>query len=297
MGDPVSHSGSPAMHNAAFRAVGRDACYLAFGVPDKDVPTVVRGFQAAGVVGLNVTVPHKEQALALADRATDRARAVGAANVLAFREDGILADNTDGEGFLRALGAAGVDLAQKTVLMLGAGGAARAVAAACATGGAGRLVVANRSLARGEALLAQVPLGATAGILCPLDSVQEWLPHAQAIIQATSLGLKDDDPLPLPLELWPEIEPGTVVMDLLYKRGGTPFVHQAAAQGLTALDGRSMLVWQAALSWEVWFGEMGPVQVMAEALDRWLDGDDGGDAGPSGEVGQAGHGGGAGREK
>lgn len=280
------------MHNAAFRAVGRDACYLAFGVPEQDVLAVVRGFQAAGVVGLNVTVPHKEQALALADQATARAQAVGAANVLAFRKDGILADNTDGDGFLRALAAAGVNLAGKTVLMLGAGGAARAVAAACAAGGASRLVVANRSPARGEALLAQVPLGATAGILTPLASVEEWLPHAQVIIQATSLGLKDDDPLPLPPELWSKIEPGTVAMDLLYKRGGTPFVHQAAAQGLTALDGRAMLVWQAALSWEVWFGEMGPAEVMAEALDRFLAGDDD----PAGVDDPAGSGGGTPRE-
>lgn len=268
LGEPVAHSGSPAMHNAAFRALDLDACYLAFDLPAGNVAKAVRGFQAAGALGFNVTVPHKEQALTLAHRVTPRAQATGAANVLSFRDGEILADNTDGEGFLRAVQAAGLDLTGRTVLMIGAGGAARAVAVACANGGAGRLVIVNRTAARTEALLAQVPLGGTVGILAHPADLHRWLPRAHLIIQATSLGLQDDDPLPLPD--WEGVRPDAVAFDLLYKAEGTPFLHKAQKLGLRSLDGRAMLVWQAALSWEVWFDELGPVDIMAAALEQWL---------------------------
>lgn len=269
LGNPVAHSGSPAMHNAAFRAVGRDACYLAFHVDERDVAAAINGLQAIGVAGLNVTVPHKEQALSLADRVTPRAEAAGAANVLAFKDGIIVADNTDGAGFLRALTAAGVEVDGRAVLLIGAGGAARAVAAACAAAGATQLVVANRSPARAEALLSQVPLAGAVGVACPLTAVGHWLPKAQLVIQATSLGLKPGDPVPW--SDWAGARPGTTVVDLLYKAGGTPFMHRVRDRGLTVLDGRGMLVWQAALAWDLWFGQLGPAAVMAAALDRWLD--------------------------
>ena len=268
LGAPVAHSGSPAMHNAAFAATGRDARYLAFHVEAADFATAVRGLAALGAIGANVTVPHKERALAVAATATARAQRAGAANVLSFRDGRILADNTDGEGFVRALQEAGHELAGRALLLLGAGGAARAVVTACLDAGARVVYVANRSPDRAAELARACDAQGRRVIPVAWQDRERCLAEVDAVVNATSLGLKPDDPSPL--AGWSSARPGTLAVDLIYARHETAFLAQARGHGLSVLDGRGMLVWQAALSWQCWFGEMGPVDVMADALDRFL---------------------------
>lgn len=278
LGAPVAHSGSPAMHNAAFAAEGIDARYFAFHVEPEAFETAVRGLQALGAIGVNVTVPHKAAALAVADVAGKRAQEAGAANVLTFAADGrILADNTDGIGFIRSLDEAGIALRGRRVLMVGAGGAARAVALACLEEDAAALWVANRTPGKAEALIAQLTavLGdAAAGRLRALSldpgEMTEALPQADVLINATSLGLKPGDPSPLSVEQC-RLAQDAVAIDLIYAREPTVFLKAAAAAGLTTIDGSGMLVWQAALSWQNWFNRTGPVAVMRAALRNWLE--------------------------
>lgn len=268
LGDPVAHSGSPAMHNAAFAAAGVDAVYLAFCVRAADLPAAVAGLRALGAVGANVTVPHKEAALALADRAEPTARRAGAANVLAFTPEGIVAANTDVPGFLAALEEAGETLRGRRVAVVGAGGAARAVALAALEAGARQVAVLARrpeqALALCRALadprLVPHPWGAGPGAALP--------PGVEVVVHCTPLGLRPGDPLPV-AGLEP-VAAGGVVVDLIYNPPDTPLLAAARAAGLRAVGGAGMLVWQAALSWEHWFGRRGPVEVMREALARWL---------------------------
>lgn len=271
LGDPVAHSGSPAMHNAAFKATGRNIKYLAFQVPSLQLPKAIRGLAALGAVGANVTVPHKEQALLLADDATERAHRIGAANVLTFRDGQVLADNTDGIGFIASVQQAGGTVAGRTVMVIGAGGAARAVIVACLEAGAQRLVLLNRSLDRAIQLVdlyRKLFPGDDRLEAMPLTKGPSVLPFTDLIINATSLGLRPEDPSPLAdLDRAPD---HALAVDLIYARHTTAFMAAAAAAGLRAIDGRGMLVWQAAYSWEVWFGERGPVDVMATALASWL---------------------------
>ncbi|REJ36330.1 MAG: shikimate dehydrogenase [Bacillota bacterium] len=280
LGSPVAHSGSPAMHDAAFAATGRDARYLAFDVSAAGFPAAVRGLAALGAAGANVTIPHKEQALALADEATDRARRSGSANVLAFRDGRVLADDTDGAGFARAVAEAGARLEGAALLLLGAGGAARAVSAAALDGGAAQVWVYNRSPERAVKLARDLdPSGRRVRVLEAGD-LGGAVAGADLVVNATSLGLRPDDPSPLAAapggwgaaaDLWLQARPGTVAVDIVYAPHDTAFLRGARAAGLRTVDGRRMLVWQAALAWEAWFGETGPVDVMAAALDRWLE--------------------------
>ncbi|HEX6988804.1 MAG TPA: shikimate dehydrogenase [Bacillota bacterium] len=268
LGSPVDHSGSPAMHDAAFAATGRDARYLAFDVSARDLPAAVRGLAALGAAGANVTIPHKERALALAGEVAPRAQRSGSANVLAFRAGRVVADDTDGEGFVRAVAEAGFGLSGVTMVVLGAGGAARAVTAAALAAGARRVLVHNRSAERAVELVSRLdPHGRRLRAVGRHD-LAEALAGAAVIVNATPLGLRPGDPAPLPGDQ--PLPPGALAVDLVYAPHETPFVRAARAAGLRAVDGRRMLVWQAALAWEVWFGEIGPVEVMARALDQWL---------------------------
>lgn len=268
IGDPVGHSGSPAMHNAALKATGRDAVYLAFGVAADAVPAAVAGMAALGFVGANVTVPHKEMAFQLAHKQTARAREAGAANVLTFRDECIEADNTDGDGFLSSIADAGMAVAGRKVLLIGAGGAARSVAAACLAGGARQVMIANRHLPRAVKLVSDLET-AGAGRVTPWvwPPAKDFAHDADMVINATPLGLRSEDPSPV--ADWTAL-PGAVAVDLVYAPHETAFLAGARAANRQTVDGRRMLVHQAALSWVPWFGAAGPVDIMARALTSWL---------------------------
>jgi shikimate dehydrogenase len=259
IGWPVAHSLSPAMHNAAFRALGLDWVYLGLAVPPERVPEALRGLAAAGCGGLNVTIPHKVAALEAASAATDAARAIGAANTLVpDGAGGFRADNTDAAGFLRALDegeGAAPDLRGRDVLLIGAGGAARAVAVALRGRGA-RLRVANRTTGRAAALGETVPFTPIA--------LAEAARGSTLVVNATSLGMHDDAvPAELPVEA---LGPGQTAFDLVYRRGGTPWLHAVAARGVATVDGREMLLHQGAAAFVQWTGVEPPVGEMRAAL-------------------------------
>jgi shikimate dehydrogenase len=252
IGWPVAHSRSPAMHNAALRAVGLEGWrYQHVPVPPELFDETVRALPAAGFVGANVTIPHKEAALALADEATPSARAIGAANMLHFAPDGaIAADNTDAPGLIAVLG----ERRPSSALILGAGGSARAAAYALA--GAGTTVrVWNRTAGRARSLAADLDV----------EAVDAPVP-AELLVNCTSVGLADPlttfKDLPLNADAVGEY---ACVVDLVYRAGGTPLVQEARRRGSQAIDGLDFLVAQGVFSFEAWTGRAAPLEVMRQA--------------------------------
>ena len=251
-GWPVAHSRSPAMHNAALAAVGLERWrYQHLPLPPELFAEAVRALPAAGFAGINVTIPHKEAALALADDATATARAVGAANTLTFGPDrAVHADNTDAPGLIAALG----DDRPRTAVVLGAGGSARAVVYALAQISAS-VKVWNRTAERARSLADE--FGA--------EAVQE-LPPADLLVNCTSVGLVD------PLRTFKDLPVGVdalgeyaCVVDLVYRAGGTGLLREAKRTGSRAIDGIEILVRQGALSFERWTGRAAPLEIMRRA--------------------------------
>ncbi|HEX5901241.1 MAG TPA: shikimate dehydrogenase [Solirubrobacteraceae bacterium] len=255
LGWPVAHSRSPAMHNAALRAVGLGGWrYQRLPVAPELFAETVRALPAAGFAGANVTIPHKEAALALADEATATARAIGAANTLTFAPGGaIAADNTDAPGLLAALG----DRRPRTALILGAGGSARAAAYALSQVGAA-VAVWNRTPERAGRLAAELGVEAVAA---PVP--------AEVLVNCTSVGLTDPSStfknLPLKADSVGEY---ACVVDLVYRAGGTVLAQEARRRGSQVIDGLEILVQQGALSFEGWTGRVAPLQVMRESATR-----------------------------
>jgi shikimate dehydrogenase len=256
LGWPVAHSRSPAMHNAALRELGlADWAYQRLPVPPELFDETVRGLPGAGFVGANVTIPHKEAALALADTATPAARAIGAANTLSFADGAIHADNTDAPGLLAAIGH---DVRGLTTVVLGAGGSARACAWALADAGAARVAVWNRTPERATRLAADLGV----------EAVTEVPRAGDVLVQCTSVGLDGEaDPfkvLGLPAEVLSEY---ATVVDLVYRDGGeTVFLAGARAAGCRTVDGLEILVGQGALSFEAWTGRPAPLDIMRKAV-------------------------------
>lgn len=257
IGWPVRHSLSPAMHNAAFSALELNWAYVAFPVPPERVHEAVRGLAAAGCAGLNVTIPHKSAVLPVCSSQSDAVRAIGAANTLVPDGAGrFRAENTDAAGFLRALDEdAPLALDGAEVLLVGGGGAARAVAFALRGRGA-RLRVSNRTPARAAALGEPVPFTP--------EALDRAAAEAALVVNATSLGLHADEvPPELPLA---GIGPGQVVVDAVYRPGGTPWLTAVAATGARTVDGLAMLLHQGAAAFREWTGLEPPVDVMRAAL-------------------------------
>jgi shikimate dehydrogenase len=251
-GWPVAHSRSPQMHNAALAALGLEGRYQHLPIPPERFTETVKALPAAGFRGVNVTIPHKEAALALADSATETARAIGAANTLTFERDGAIhADNTDAGGFLAALGRPAYD---RTALVLGAGGSARAVVYALQQAGARQIHVWNRTEARAQALAEE--FGASVGAAT-----------ADIVVNCTSVGLKDPEStfkaLPLKAD---DLGAGCTVVDLVYRHGGTLLLNTARANGAEVVDGLEILVAQGAASFERWTGRTAPDMAMREAV-------------------------------
>jgi shikimate dehydrogenase len=277
------------MHNAAFDALGlRDYVYLALPVEPDRLEMFVRGLPASGFVGANVTVPYKAAVLPLVDELTPVARAVGAVNTLVVRPDGtMLGHNTDGAGFMADLRAHGIEagcehlrptvsgaasLAPErecdSALVIGAGGAARSVVYALAEVGA-TVAVVNRTLSRADELCEAIARDrpASAGRLSahPFPRALATLaPEAGLVVNTTSLGLKGmDDPIPWDPAV--PFRPGQVVYDLVYG-SPTPLLRLAASEGARAIGGLGMLVYQGALAFELWTGQLAPIEVMFEAI-------------------------------
>lgn len=251
IGHPIAHSRSPALHGFWLRRYGVKGHYIPMDVAPADLETTLRHLPKIGFVGLNVTLPHKEAILKIADVITDRAALIGAANTLIFRKDGkIHADNTDGAGFVANLRQNAPHWVPSAgpAAVFGAGGAARAVVAALIEIGVPEIRISNRSRPRAEALRAD--FGAK---LVVYDWVQaaNMLEGATTVINTTSLGMAGKPEFRVPLDA---LEPGTVVNDLVYNPLKTAFLAEAEQRGVTIVDGLGMLLHQAAPGFERWFG-------------------------------------------
>jgi shikimate dehydrogenase len=267
IGDPVAHSRSPALHNAAFAQLGLRARYELWPTPAAVLPARIESLRAPHILGANVTLPHKIAVLELLDRLDPAVEVIGAANTIIREADGSLTGaNTDAPAFLASLREeAGYDPAGQTAVILGASGAARAAAVALIGAGLGRLAVVNRTIERAEALLGDL-LAAADGdpqlYALALDDagLRELLAEATLIVNATSIGWHGDES-PLAAALIP---PGALVYDMVYRP--TQLLRDAAARGARTLDGAGMLARQAALAFERWTGQTAPLDAMRAAL-------------------------------
>jgi len=270
IGDPVRHSLSPALHNAAFAELGLDWTYLAFEVPVGRGADAVAAMRALGIEGLSVTMPHKDTVAAAVDELSPAAALLGAANCVRRDGDRLIGENTDGAGFLRSLRTqAGVDPAGLRTVVLGAGGAARAVIVALAAEGA-LVTVVNRSpdAAALAAALGGEAGGATAEALGGRSGSAsvggaEAARDADVVVNATPLGMTDSDPLPVDPAL---LSDSQIVVDLIYRPERTPLLEAAAEAGATTLNGVGMLLYQAAEQFTMWTGHDAPVDAMAAAV-------------------------------
>ncbi|ALL15060.1 shikimate dehydrogenase [Caulobacter henricii] len=262
-GAPIRHSMSPVIHNAWIAAAGLDAAYVPFAPAEDRFEAFVDGLRGGAIRGLNVTIPFKERALAVADTASDLARMAGAANLLIFAADGtIRADNTDGPGLLGAISvqAPVFDIGAAPVVILGAGGAARGAVAALLLAGAPQVRIVNRTLARAEELATAF---GTRVVAADESALPDLLVDAGLIINATSLGLGGGDGPAAPLALTPA---EAVVMDMVYKPLRTEFLQRAQALGRRTVDGLEMLLRQAVPSFEAFYGQAPPASVDVRGL-------------------------------
>lgn len=254
IGDPVAHSASPRLFAAIARELGLAIDYRALRVPAGELAAFLEGVRDGAYQGLSVTLPHKEATLRLADSATDSARAIGAANTVAVLPGKRLeAHNTDVAGLLRALAEHGVKLAGASVVVLGAGGAARAAVHASREQGARSIVVANRTRARAEALVQA--LGGRAVELDP-TSLQPLLEAADVLVQASSAALSRPDESPLPAGC--VLHPDLIVLDMVYQPLETALLSAARKAGARTVDGLWMLVHQALEQLRIWTGTEAP---------------------------------------
>lgn len=251
MGWPIGHSRSPRLHGHWLRRYGIDGHYVPLAVRPEDFAVAFAVLPQLGFRGVNVTIPHKEQALALATMASERATLIGAANTITFREDGAVhADNTDGYGFLAGLrqGSPGWTAASGPALVLGAGGAARGVVAALLSDGAPEVRVANRSRDRAVALRDHFGPRVTVVDWADADSAAAG---AATIVNTSSVGMDGDPASPLRLDAAPDT---ALVTDIVYAPLVTPLLAAAAARGLATVDGLGMLLHQASPGFTAWFG-------------------------------------------
>ena len=270
IGDPIEHTLSPTIHNAAFNNLGLDFVFLAFRVKAADLENALRGMRGLGIHGLNVTMPHKTMVTAYLDELDAAVRFLGSANTV-LNENGKLSGfNTDGVGALKALTENGAELSTKKVLLLGAGGAAKAIAFSLAKG-VGELVVLNRAAEKAkrlaEALGRTVNKKVVGDALSP-DTIAENLQDSDVLINATSVGMHPEaNQSVVPPQLW---RSDLTVMDIVYNPVETKLAKDAKKAGSRVISGVEMLIYQGAASFEIWTGHVAPIEVMRKAALKRL---------------------------
>jgi shikimate dehydrogenase len=274
-GDPVVHSLSPQMQNAALKSCKIDMQYARFQISPSELQSALDLIHQLNFVGVNLTTPHKIAASKLMEEIDDNARRIGAINTVRVDNAKLRGYNTDGKGFARAVRQEfAVDLRDLGVMILGGGGVARAIALQCARENCERLVIANRTFATAQKLAEQLrEYFAGPKVLGPVPRLQaiQWeeaairfqIAHLDLIVNATLLGLNRSDPSPIPARL---LAPHLMVYDTVYREGRTPFVAAAIEAGARATNGFSMLLHQGALAFEIWFEREAPIEPMREAL-------------------------------
>ena len=261
-GYPVEHTLSPEMHNAAFTALGLDYCYLPYSVRPEHLRDAVGGIRALAMAGVNVTVPHKERVMEFLDSVDEEASFIGAVNTVRLNGDRLEGFNTDGPGFMCALAEAGISVAGRKVLIIGCGGAARAIGYYLCKE-AVRVGLFDVDEARAHVLANHLSSVGNNIVKADPGDISEagFIRGADIIINATPLGLRPEDPLPVDPALF---SPDQTVCDLIYR--DTPLLRAASAAGCRTLDGLGMLLWQGVIAFEIWTGVKPPAEVMKKAL-------------------------------
>ena len=278
-GHPVEHSFSPLIHNAAFKALGLNYVYVPFAVQPGDLGAAVAALRALNMAGVNVTIPHKEAVLRHLDEVSAEVRLMGAVNTVVNQSGHLVGHNTDGPGFMEALSRRGGFAPRGSrILLLGAGGAARAVAIQLALAGAGLVTVANRNAGRARGLV-ELLSGHTAaraefvgwdpGCPGPDGNLTNAARQADLIVQCTPLGMypRVDQ---IPEFPFAALRPGQLVCDLVYNPVRTKFLARAEAAGARVVDGLEMLICQGAVSFAMWTGHKAPADEMRRALENYL---------------------------
>jgi shikimate dehydrogenase len=275
IGDPIGHSKSPQMHNPALKEIGLDGQYIRVLVPKGTVELSLRQLAQMGIIGINVTIPHKFEALDAVDEVDPLARRLGAVNTVAVREGRLFGFNSDGPGFLRSVEEAfSADVSELRILVLGAGGGAgRAVSVQCALGGCPQLFLVNRTEEKSRALKAEIQSfdGSTVvkAVSWNATSLRDVLPNVDLIVNGTSLGMNDEDEPLLPAGSLTERH---AVFDMVYRPGGklTSLGQACASARARYTDGRTLLLHQGAISFEYWFQRPAPIEIMRKGLTEAL---------------------------
>lgn len=276
LGWPVKHSASPRFHNAALEALGINAIYMAFAVPPELLAPALRGLAALGAIGANITVPHKEAAFALCDDCSPEAKVIAAVNTICFQNGRLIGHNTDAYGIAAALAEEGVSLHGANVVVLGAGGAARAIVTQAILDGAAQIFIINRTLNRAERLLLDLiekcralppqdrPYPLPRCQVLPYSDIRIALANAHVLINATSVGLREEDQLLFDPTL---IHPSTLVYDTIYNPPQTRLLIAAKQAGChKTANGLTMLLHQGARAFELWFNRPAPLELMRKEL-------------------------------
>lgn len=267
-GDPVDENPTGVIEEAGYKTLGLNYRYLTVRVEKDRLPDAVNGARAMGFRGFNLTIPHKVAVIPLLDELTEAARLIGAVNTVISENGKLIGENTDGKGFLTSLRDNGIDPAGKTITLLGAGGAARAVSVELALAGARHINIINRGEERGMELASAVSERTNAAA-----SYFRWIPQVSIpeetniLVQCTNIGLFPDV-TGKPDVNYDTLRPEMVAADVVFNRPDTPFLQEAARRGLKTITGLGMLVNQAALNFKLWTGQDAPVGVMTEALAR-----------------------------
>jgi shikimate dehydrogenase len=275
IGDPVAHSLSPQMQNAALKHCQIDMQYVRFQIPAGDLAEALKKVRELDFVGVNLTVPHKIAALPLIDEIDPEAKRIGAVNVIKVENGNLHGFNTDGRGFSRAVREEfSVDLRDLRILILGAGGGARAIAMQCAKENCERLVIANRTFEKARKLADDLrnffagpkvfgPVARLQTIAWEESAFRFQIANIDLIVNVTPLGLNRSDSSPIPSRL---LAPHLMIFDTLYSEQRTPFISAAMGAGARAANGLSMLLHQGALAFELWFEREAPIDAMRAAL-------------------------------
>lgn len=271
-GYPIRQTISPAMHNAVIKALGLDMIYMPFAIKPSNLRDAVNGIKGIGMLGVNITIPHKEAVMKLLDDISEEARLIGAVNTIINKDSRLIGHNTDGYGYVESIkGDCNFNPKDKRIIILGAGGAARAVATALAKGGAKKIIIANRTLSRANNIIKtfkrKFPDTKFEAIGIDEYILRTYFQDINLLVNTTSVGMEKNAILGIPLEALPKT---AIVSDIIYNPLQTRLLQKADKLGLPAHGGLSMLIRQGARSFKLWTGIDAPVNIMSKAALKAL---------------------------
>lgn len=270
IGYPIGHTLSPAMHNKAFEYLDFNYIYLPFPVEENNLKGALKALPALGIVGVNVTLPYKEKVLEYLDEVTEEAELTGAVNTILVRDNRLIGYNTDGEGFVISLKkGTGIDSKGKRVVIIGAGGAGRAVSIQLAKEGVKKIALFDIVFDKAQDLASHIEENISNVEVTALreEGLEKEIREADILINATPVGIKPDDPPPIDPKL---LHPNLLVYDLIYNPPKTRLLSEAEEIGAKTLNGMGMLLYQGALAFTIWTSREAPIEVMARALEEEL---------------------------